>query len=834
MPSPPALAETAGPGAGGSGSRPSRPEPSLRPELGRLLSAVRTRLRTYVLLRGLALVILTAIGVFWAALGLDDAWFYVTKLELPTWLRIGFDGAALLLLFSVAAIWLVGRLVVAAAPRDLALAVERRFPDLRGRLVLAVERAANPAVARQESPFTAALADRAAADAAERVRALPTGELFDPAPLRRDLALAAVLLAGTIAFAFWQTDAVRRLSDAYVELADVYRVRTTALSVAAVLPPGDERKLLTPGEPHRHPRGADLVLLIGVADGERPGGGPWTAPEKVTVTRETAGGATGRSFALPDGPGQFRFALDEVRDGMTVWLTGGDFVTRTPYVIEAVDPPRPRRVALSAKYPAYMQRNAQTADGGRAPEVGPIRGAKATVPVGTEFDLILEANKPLAAARVTIDGEPVPLALETAAGESAVRVPLTMLPPEPIDPADGDAPADSFSPAAGTVGVRPGARVAVELEDADGIRSQSPVRLVLAGLPDDPPNVRAEPVGVSDVLTRTASVPFVGTIEDDYGIASARFLYKLTGGEPAAAAPPDGGGDGAGEDVSGTVAEASADPQWRERRFRARPRNLPERFDVGDRDPARTADRDAERFEVAGLDPQVGQTLTLVVVADDANDLTGPGVGRGPERSFRIVTPEELLAQLFDREVNLRRIFERSLEEVTAVGDDLALISPQTDEADVRRTAGLAASELGQNAGQAEAVQSGFREILAELLNNGVQTSNAVARLEELILQPLTEIADVHFLEADRAVGALRVAAESGAPPTERAALARTAAEATDRLAAAMAAVLREMEELAEYHELVRDFQQLVDRQGDLLDRTRQEQKTDLIDGLFE
>ncbi|MEM9703342.1 MAG: hypothetical protein AAF907_12950, partial [Planctomycetota bacterium] len=112
----------------------------------------------------------------------------------------------------------------------------------------------------------------------------------------------------------------------------------------------------------------------------------------------------------------------------------------------------------------------------------------------------------------------------------------------------------------------------------------------------------------------------------------------------------------------------------------------------------------------------MGQILIVVVASEDANDLTGPGQGRGPERTFRIVSPEELLARLFDREVNLRRVFERSLEEVAAVGDDLALISAETDAADVRRTAGLAAGELGQNAGQAEAVRSGFQEILAELV----------------------------------------------------------------------------------------------------------------------
>ncbi|NNJ24529.1 hypothetical protein [Alienimonas chondri] len=814
MPPPPATAEIAG-----------RPSAALRPELHGLLSAVRGRLRRYVLLRGLAILALTAVGVFWAALWLDDFWFFLTRLELPNWLRIGFDGAAILLLLGVAAVWLIGRLVISAGPRDLALAAERRFPDLRGRLVLAVERAQNPGLAQQESHFTAALADRAAADAAERVRSLPPGELFDPVPLRRSLALAVVLTVGTVAFGLWQTDAVRRLSDAYVQLADIYRVRETSLTVAAVLPPGEETKPLTPGEAHRHPRGADLVLLIDTPSGERPGGGPWRAPEQVTVTRETAGGATGRSFALPDGPGRFRFALDEVRDGMTVWLSGGDFVTRTPYVIDAVDPPRPSRVAVSAKFPRYTGLNSEDADGNLLPEVRPVRGAKATVPVGTEFELVLDANKPLAAARVTIDGEAVPTVMDSEDGETAVRIPLTMLPPKSDAP---DAPEDPFSAAEGTVGVRPGARVAVELEDADGIRSQSPVRLVLAGVVDDPPAVRAEPTGVSDALTRTASVPFVGTIADDYGVATARFLYKLV--EEANEAT-DGVAEADGEDADDPPESAS---EWRERRFRVRPRGLPEQFDVGDPDPALTADRDAERFEIAGLDLKVGQTLTVVVAASDANDLTGPGEGRGPERSFRIVTPEELLARLFDREVNLRRIFERSLEEVTASGDDLSLITAETSAADVRRTAGLASSELGQNAGQAEAVRSGFREILAELVNNAVQNSSAVSRLEELILEPLTVITDDLFPEADRAAGALGAAAETGASGPERAAAAAAAAQATERLASAMAKVLQEMEDLAEYHEAVRDLQLLVQAQEELLERTKREQKTDLIDGLFE
>ena len=807
----------------------------LRPELAGLLAGVRRRLRRYVLVRGLALTLCVAVGVFWAALALDDAWFVLTRLELPGWVRVLFDAAAVLALLAAAGCWLVGRLIARMRPRDLALAAERRFPDLRGRLVLAVERATDPAAHAAESPFTAALADRAAADAAGRVKQLPPGDLFDPAPLRKAVALAAALLVGTGAFCVWQSDAVRRLGDAYLELAEVYRVRTTALRVAATLPPGEEVKALTPGEVHRHPRGADLTLTITVPDGEKPDGGPWEVPDRVTVTRETAGGATGRSFALPDGPGRFRFALDEVRDGMTLTFAGGDYVDRVPYVVEAVDPPRPRRVLVSAVYPAHTRLNRVSEDGTPAPDRRPVRGAKVGLPVGTAFDLILEANKPLADARVTVDGEEVASAVRPGEnGAATVAVPLAMLTPPPPPAAtaesrDDEVPAANPPPEvpvpADATGVRPDARVTAELVDGDGIRSQSPVRLVLAGILDAPPEVRVEPVGVSDALTRTASVPFLGIIEDDYGVADARFRFRLAGGDPD---PADDVGEGADEEAA-----ASTD-RWRTRRFRREPAGLPERFDVGAPGGEYGPTIDTERFELAALDATVGQTLTLAVVAEDGNTLTGPGVSTGPERTFEIVTEAELLARLFDREVNLRRVFERSLEEVVAAGDELALISEDTPPNEIRRSAAGAAGELSQNEGQAAVVTDGFRDVLAELVNNGVQTPQQVERLQTAILDPLAEIVADLFPAADRAAGALRAAAEDGRPPAELAAAAGLAAAAADRLAEAMAAVLTEMTDLAEFHEAVRDLQRLVDRQEDLLDRTRDEQKRDLIDGLFE
>ena len=211
------------------------------------------------------------------------------------------------------------------------------------------------------------------------------------------------------------------------------------------------------------------------------------------------------------------------------------------------------------------------------------------------------------------------------------------------------------------------------------------------------------------------------------------------------------------------------------------------------------------------------------VAATDANDLTGPGVTRGAERTFRIVTNEELLDRLFNREVDLRQTFERSIAEVEAVAVELNAAADEPPE-EPTRVANRAAGELSQNAGQTRAVAAGFRSILRELVNNRVQTSQQVARIEGLILEPLDEIADRGFPAAERSVGGLR---DGDAPA---AADFAAAAGRADRLAADMRVVLREMEDLAEFNEAVRDLKQLVERQEGLRDRTRDEQERDLLD----
>src|SRR5262249_2735101 len=79
----------------------------------------------------------------------------------------------------------------------------------------------------------------------------------------------------------------------------------------------------------------------------------------------------------------------------------------------------------------------------------------------------------------------------------------------------------------------------VTLHDEDDIVSGEPVRLAINSRPDPPPQVETRLKGIGNSITRQATIPVVGEsrdqqdpskvygVTDDYGIADARFEYKL-------------------------------------------------------------------------------------------------------------------------------------------------------------------------------------------------------------------------------------------------------------------------------------------------------------------
>src|SRR5690606_28765296 len=171
-------------------------EHRLPPELRGVLDDLRTRIRRYVVIEGVSLVVVVLCGLFWISYLTDWAYFRLARLELPGWFRSGFFVVMLCCLAAGIVTWIVARLLRRLRSRALALVLEKRFPQLDDRLITAVELMEN---GDADTPgLTSAMQRQTLRDAALSIRTLDLGVVFDRRPLNRAL-FAAVLLAVSVA-----------------------------------------------------------------------------------------------------------------------------------------------------------------------------------------------------------------------------------------------------------------------------------------------------------------------------------------------------------------------------------------------------------------------------------------------------------------------------------------------------------------------------------------------------------------------------------------------------------------------------------------------------------
>lgn len=802
------------------------PGSRLRPEIRETLKVLRSRIRRYVAFEGIALVVIVMAILFWVSIGLDSAWFKINKLELPSWFRSAFSIFAFCAFVLTFLLWVVLRFNGRFDNKNLALLLERQFPDLNDRLITAVEasqiRRDNP------SPLANAMLDRTVDDVSRIARELPVESVFKKKPLRRAVIGAAVLLASILGFAVMNAQAMGRWWEAYVVRSDTYWQRDTELTVKVLSQPGDRIRAFEKRNDqmvYRHARGADLALLIQVPPGDEDR--PWAVPDRVRLdTRRTDGGRS-RVFLVPSGEREYRFTINQLQDDLRLWVQGNDFTNRLPYVVNIVDPPRVDSVTLNCDYPRYTRLNET---GNR--EIA-VNDTQVTIPIGTSFAADVVVNKRLRSYRIQtdlweliVDSADARLVIrsenatiETSLGfsdeirsklfpSSGTRFTVPMLlssdASSPI--AELSEPVDGFIPLAADSLLR------IYVEDEDEIINTDPARLTITGRIDTPPVIDVHRRGISDVITRKAVIPIEGTINDDYGVARARFEFRV--------------GD---------------DPDWRPRPFRNPPNAGVESFAL-----QRDEQTEWERFEVLPLDMDLGQKLTLTVYAEDADNLNGPHETRSEQYSFKIVSNEALLSLLYAREVNLRRRFEQIIREVEQTRDELAVQANRSgsDAATEANNASKVSGGLGQsaasvavrsqaairkNANETLLLEQSFGEILEELVNNAVHTRQMVGRINELIVVPLAKVNIEDYPRVDEAIGVFRI-------KTEQKQISSAAAEnsvaACDTLIRHMKAVLAEIQDLAEFHEALAELKNLIEDQQKIKEATQDAQKKKLIEDL--
>ena len=828
---------------------PSNPLP---PEAVSVLDRLRSRIRSYVLFEGIALVVVVLGALFWGSFLVDWGYFQLSRLELPRWFRATVLVGGICLIAAGVVSWIGLRLFRAFRTKALALVLERRFPELDDRLITAVEAAESHE--RDASPITSAMLRQTIVEAARTASGLDLGSVFDRKPLRRAVVTASVLVASILGLAVTNGAAMERWVAGYLGLRDGYWPRETELIVKVIVQPGDRVREFTDGR-YKHPKGSDLSLQIEVAPGKK-------APEQVRLDARLANGRGNvRAYLTRVGDQPFGHTLAGLLDDADIWVTGGDFTNARPYRVQVVQPPEVSSVALHCLYPEYTGMN-ERVEGKAVRAKQQVNGAQTSLPLATDFVLDLTANKALSHVRIEGDAgadrweielraphssngpasvsrpewPPETIALKSQDGRPEIRVPFVAAASQAIWSSTHDAvalpfvlapdgatslpekiraAAESKQPLEFPLPLPPDAMIRISLEDTDQIQSTAPAKFTINGIVDQPPLVTTELKGIGSSITRKARIPIAGMLTDDYGVVSARFDYKVDDAET-----------------------------WSPREFQTSPPRSLREFAL-----RRAEEEPFERFDVLPLDLSIKQRLTLAVSALDGCNVGEAHRALGQKYVFNIVSEEELLSMLYVREINIRKRFEQIITEMKQTREVLGKARGQADEAATLKKGGakpddekLATLALGlssaadrslqavrKNSVETAGVETSFADIREELVNNAADTPLLLERLDGKILGPLRRINTKDFPNADSSLGLFKLALEKNTDPTGS---MDEATDTLDSMIEKMELILTEMRELAKFHEVVEQLKANIKAQQDLLEETKRKRKENAIKAL--
>jgi len=339
---------------------------------------------------------------------------------------------------------------------------------------------------------------------------------------------------------------------------------------------------------------------------------------------------------------------------------------------------------------------------------------------------------------------------------------------------------------------------AIALEDTAGYASKQPARFSLKVVTDSKPTVRARLDGIGDLIVPRATIPIACRITDDYAVVSADIVHAHH--------------------------LESEDPPEPKRA----PFGRPELF--GGREVATT-----HRLEAEPLGLEAGSLFTFRIEARDNDAVSGPKVGASGTFSLRVVTEDELRAELLRREQEQRMEFERLLRDQQKLLENtrafLAAIKDAGASAlsDTERRQ-LSDSEKKQRlvGNRCIAIAERFAAILAEVENNKLEDAEttARARLRGRIIEPLHLLARRGVLQAADLLDIARKAATQPANDARpgRAALTEAAAE-QEKITGIMRNILKNMVKWEGYQEAVTLLREVLKAQRHVSDETIREYK---------
>ncbi len=264
-----------------------------------------------------------------------------------------------------------------------------------------------------------------------------------------------------------------------------------------------------------------------------------------------------------------------------------------------------------------------------------------------------------------------------------------------------------------------------ELVDPTGLKSSRRSKFKIAIKEDEAPKVRANLWGISGLVSSRAILPTSYQAADEYGLRNAAF------------------------DCNWKVADDDASGQ--------REVLIAEFGKQEDGSPTRKVKQDAA-LDLVDLNLKPGTSFRFTVAAFDSFP-TAPKVGRSQEFLLRVVTDEELRADLLRREIEQRKAFDQAYQiqmelatEIQAVAARRVAPGTSKDDFDSQREAAFIELVRNQKGiGTAiDRVANRFEDFLVEVKNNRLDEAENAAdlgddqrievRFDQRIIQPIRQL----------------------------------------------------------------------------------------------
>ncbi len=389
----------------------------------------------------------------------------------------------------------------------------------------------------------------------------------------------------------------------------------------------------------------------------------------------------------PDPADRNRFAktFRSVTEPFTFYVIGGDDRRdrRKGHTVTVIDPPALRKIHFIVEYPPYMKR-----------PVGHFDGTQASLPVPLASKVTIqgEATKDLSSAKFILEStddkrdKPGRMNIENIATPGGEQRPRGVSGQFELTKLDGTR-----------------ARILrFLLKDTDGYKNRRGSTYVVQILSDRAPSVDVKKSGVGPAVTPIAIIPLKISAKDDHGVTALR----------------------AGATVKNRKLEMKSDP-----------------VEFTSADPRRLSARHNLDLQERNLQP--GDVIGVTAEADDTmpKEMGGPNTGKSGTLEFRIVKPEELMAELVRRQKALRQEFMENIKlQYDAWVKTMAAADAIPDDEvtpEARRWLGVSAG-LQTSVG-AECARSAemFAAILEEMENNRLGSAHDHKQMRDGIVNAL-------------------------------------------------------------------------------------------------